>query len=193
MLLLRDASSYDVFSARSVLHVRDFTGQRQKSMHWSICLIAVFLAGCQAVSPFDRPTEPSLLPIMPLWERYQRCLAATESNELIAIIDHFDRVTVEGVEPPSWMRRWGQHVMNQPLRSSVDPQALGAACTLRAAALFAEGERLTEARALYQRVLARYSDPSLTYYVDQAKERLSSLPDSTVAVVALRVGRPLVR
>jgi hypothetical protein len=55
------------------------------------------------------------------------------------------------------MKAWGDHVANQPLRTSVDPQALGAACTLRAAGVMAEAERMTEARVLHQRVLERYS------------------------------------
>jgi hypothetical protein len=94
---------------------------------------------------------------MALWERYQQCLVTTDSTELVLIIDQFERVMLAGAEPPSWMWAWGPHVMRQPLRTAVDPQALGAACTLRAAAVMAEAEHLTEARALYQRVLARYS------------------------------------
>jgi hypothetical protein len=76
--------------------------------------------------------------------------------------------------------------MSQPLRTAVDPQALGAACTLRAAAVMAEAEHLTEARALYQRVLARYSSRDWAYYVDRANEALVSLSASAPAVVALR-------
>ena len=73
------------------------------------------------------------LPIMPQWERYQHCLVATDHEELGLIIEQFERVVAEGAEPPFWMKAWGDHVTNQPLRTSVDPQALGAACTLRAA------------------------------------------------------------
>ena len=75
---------------------------------------------------------------------------------------------------------------NQPLRTSVDPQALGASCTIRAAGVMAEAARITEARALYQRVLARYSNREWAYYVDRAKEALAGLQDSTPAVVAFR-------
>jgi hypothetical protein len=50
----------------------------------------------------------------------------------------------------------------------------------------AEAEHLTEARALYQRVVARYSRRDWAYYVDQAHEALVSLSDSAPAVVALR-------
>lgn len=157
-------------------------------MHWIVYLLTALLTGCQALSVLDRPGENEFS-IMPFWERYQRCLVTTDSTELVLIIDQFERVMLEGAEPPSWMRAWGHHVMSQPLRTAVDPQALGAACTLRAAALLVEAERVTEARMLYQRVLARYSDSKWAYYVDQAKEALVSLSGSTPAVLALRTDR----
>jgi hypothetical protein len=137
------------------------------------------------MSLFERPTAEAPSPIMPLWERYQQCLITTDPTELVLIIDQFERVRVAGVEPPSWMRAWGRHVMSQPLRTAVDPQALGAACTLRAAAVMVETEHLTEARALYQRVLARYAHREWAYYVDKAKEALAVLQESAPAVVAL--------
>lgn len=130
---------------------------------------------------------------MPLWERYQQCLVTTDPTELVLIIDQFERVMPAGGELPFWMRAWGHHVMSQPLRTAVDPHALGGACTVRAAAVMAEAEHLTETRALYQRVLARYSSHDWAYYVDQAKEALAGLQDSVPAVVALRPDRALPR
>ena len=41
----------------------------------------------------------------------------------------------------------------------------------------AEAEHLTEARALYQRVVARYSSRAWAYYVDQANETLRARRD----------------
>ena len=55
----------------------------------------------------------------------------------------------------------------------------------------AETEHLTEARALYQPVLTRYSSRDFTYYVDQAREALVGLQDSVPAVVAFRSDRVL--
>ena len=130
---------------------------------------------------------------MPLWERYQQCLVTTDLTELVLIIDQFERVMPAGSAPPSWMRAWGHHVTNQPLRTAVHPQAFGAACTLRAAAVMIEAVHLMEARALYQRVLARYSSRDWAYYVDQAKEALAGLHDSAPAVVAFRPDRALPR
>jgi hypothetical protein len=127
------------------------------------------------------------------WAHYQQCLVTTDPMEFSFIIDQLERVVPARAEPPSWMRAWGQHVANQPLRTAVDPQALGAACTLRAAAVLAKAEHLTEARALYRRVLARYAHREWAYYVDQATEALASLQDSAPAVVAFRSNRVLPR
>ena len=145
------------------------------SMRWTACLLIIFLGGCHGMSLLERPTAEAPPPIMPLWERYQQCLVTTDPTELVLIINQFERVMPAGTEPPSWMRAWGHHVMSQPLRTAVDPQALGAACTLRAAAVMAEAEHLTEARALYQRVRARYAHRDWAYYVEQAEEALAGL------------------
>lgn len=162
-------------------------------MRWIVCLFTILLSGCQGVWLLERDTSEAPLSVMPLWERYQQCLVATNPMELDLIIAQFERVVSEGAGPPSWMKAWGGHVVNQPLRTSVDPQALGAACTLKAAGVMAEAEHLTEARALYQRVLARYSNREWTYYIDQAKEALAGLQNSTPAVVAFRPNRLLHR
>ena len=162
-------------------------------MRWTMCLLIILLSGCHGVSLLKRTTAELPLPIMPLWRSYQHCLAVTDPAELLLIIEQVERVVSEGAEPPSWMKAWGGHVANQPLRTSVDPQDLGASCTIRAAGVMAEAARITEARALYQRVLDRYSKREWAYYVDQAKEALVGLQDSTPAVVAFRSDRLLPR
>lgn len=158
------------------------------SMLRTVCLLIILLSGCHGVPLLEHPTGEVSPPIMLLWERYQQCLVTTDPSELVLIIEQFERVVSERTEPPSWMRAWGNHVTNQPLRTVVDPQALGAACTLRAAALMVEAQHLIEGRVLYQRVLARYSSRDWAYYVDRAKEALVSLSDPALAVVALRPG-----
>jgi hypothetical protein len=163
------------------------------SMRWTICLFLILLSGCHGVSLLEQPAAEDLPSIMPSWERYQQCLVTTDRTELVFIIEKLEHVVSARAELPSWIRAWGYHVTNQPLRTAVDPQALGAACTLRAAAVMAEAEHLTEARALYQRVLAQYSNGDWAYYVDRAKQALAGLQDSAPAVVALRPDRALSR
>ncbi|NOT97205.1 MAG: hypothetical protein HOP00_12985 [Nitrospira sp.] len=153
-------------------------------MRWIVCLLSIFLGGCQGLSWSALSAAEAPLPIMPLWERYQQCLATTDPAELARIIDQFERVMLTGAEPPPWMRAWGAHVMRQPLRTAVDPWALGASCTLRAAVVMEAMHDRTAAQTFYQRVLARYSNRDLGYYIEQANEALVSL--SVTAVLALR-------
>lgn len=160
-------------------------------MRWTICLLTILISGCQGVSLFERPTAEASSPIMLSWAHYQQCLVTTDPMEFSFIIAQLESVEPARTEPQSWMRAWGKHVANQPLRTTVDPQALGAACTLRAAAVMAGGEHRVQARALYQRVLTRYDNRELAYYVDQAKDALASLQDSTLPVVAFRSNRAL--
>jgi hypothetical protein len=141
------------------------------------------------MSLFEQPTAEAPPPIMSLWTRYQQCLVTTDPTELAQIIDQFEHVLLAGTKPPSWMKVLGDHVLSQPLRTVVDPNALGAACTLRAAVVMVEAERLMEARALYQRVLTRYSSRDWAFYIDQAKEALAGLQRSAPAVVAFRPDR----
>jgi hypothetical protein len=141
-------------------------------MRWMVGLLTVVLTGCHGLSWLDVPSqlEPH---IMPMWKQYQRCRTATDPDELIRILHHIDTVTVSGVMPPAWLKGWGPHVKPQPLRATVDPQAIGAACTLRAAARFAATSRTEDARALYERVLLHYAGPDWVYYTAQAREALA--------------------
>jgi hypothetical protein len=133
----------------------------------------VLLGGCQALSRLTEPTETALIPIMPLWQRYQRCSVSSDLQELVSIIGQLEGEMQTGTEPPSWIKGWGHHVMSQPLRTAVDPNALSAACMLRTAARLATAERVAQARILYERLLSRYSSSELAYYADRAREGLS--------------------
>ena len=164
--------------------VRASLSRRLTFMRWTVGLLIVLLNGCHGVSLFERPEENEPPPIMSLWEQYQHCRTTTDPVELFRTIDRFEAVKLSGAEPPSWMKGWGDHVTRQPVRIAIDPQALGVACTLRAAEVMIVAERVTEARALYERVLTRYSGPAWAYYADRAKEALVRLPDSSPATVA---------
>jgi len=121
---------------------------------------------------------------MSLWEEYQHCRATSDPLELFRLIARFEGVRLSGAEPPSWMKGWGDHLTNQPVRIAIDPQALGVACTLRAAGVMEAAARVPEARALYERVLTRYPDPAWAYYTGLAKEALLRLSNSSPAAVA---------
>ena len=62
------------------------------SMRWTVRPFTILLGGCYGVSLFERPTAEAPSSIVPLWERYQQYLVATDPTELILIIDQFERV-----------------------------------------------------------------------------------------------------
>jgi hypothetical protein len=162
-------------------------------MCWTVCLLVMFLSGCQSMPLLERPTEGVQLSAMSLWEHYQSCLTSTDPTTLELIIEQFELAAQPEVEPPAWMKIWGQHVVSQPVRTVIDPQALAASCTLRAAAVMVEAEQPVKAQTLYRHVLARYSSRDWSYYIDQAKEGLARLQSSGSAVMAFRPNSALSR
>jgi len=160
-------------------------------MRPQLIILCLILAGCQGL-PSERRSGHDLFPsVMPQWERYQACLRANEPAELIRLLDELDRVGLTGSEPPSWLKGLGIPVTRQPLRTSVDPHALSAACTIKAATVLAGQDRVPEARALYRRVLTRYNKQDFAYYHEQARDSLAALPHHDPAVVALHSAGPV--
>ena len=145
-------------------------------MRWMVGLLTVVLTGRHSLSLLDAPPERNPQ-IMPLWEQYQRCRAASDPDELIRIALHFEFVMVAGAQPPAWLNGWGPHVKAQPLRTTVDPQDIGATCALKAAALLVENARVSDAWTMYERILAQYDAPDRQYYSAQAKEALTRLSE----------------
>lgn len=154
-------------------------------MRWLACLFTVLLCGCHDVTSFDRTVGGST-PIVPLWKDYQRCLVSRDPAELNQLIDRFERVLLVGTPPPSWMIGWWPYATSQPLRVSVDPQALGAACTIHTAIVMAESHRLWDAQILYERVILRYAGQDDGYFAEQAKHRLAELLEKTIPILAFR-------
>lgn len=155
-------------------------------MRWTIVVLICLLAGCQELPTLVHQNSLPPTAVMPLWESYQRCITTTDPVALQRIIEQFEQVAIAVAEPPRWLMSWGDHVVKQPLRASVDPRALGAACTLRAASAMVQIQRLPEARALYQQILTRYPEPEMTYYRVRAKDNLAMISPESPPLLALR-------
>ncbi len=162
-------------------------------MRYTIGLLILALSGCQTAGLVTgQPADPSAS-IMTLWARYQQCQTASDSVELLQLVQQFDRPIASGSEPPAWLVRWGSHVAKQPLRLAVDPRALGASCTLRAAQVLSETDRVADAQALYEYLLANYSSPEWAYYRQEVREGLDRLSNVHRAVLSLRTTDSLPR
>ena len=145
-------------------------------MRWMVGLLTMVLTGCHGLSLLDVTPERNPQ-IMSLWEQYQRCRAATDPDELIRLVQQFDAQMVTGAPLPAWLKGWGPHVKAQPLRTTVDPQAIGAACILKAAAVLVEMARVSDAFRMYERVITQYAGPDRQYYSAQAREALARLSE----------------
>jgi hypothetical protein len=141
---------------------------------------------CQSLSLIDGDGSPPHMNVMPLWDRYQRCLRVQEPEALLALVLAFASPEVTNQAPPAWMKAWSRHVAVQPLRVSVDPMALRAECLLRTAAMLAARERWEEARRLYRQVLLPPTVREGDFYAERAKSALALLPPSEPSVIALR-------
>jgi len=135
---------------------------------------------------FDRLTDSALPPIVPLWKDYQRCVVSADPVELNLLIGRFERERIAGVPPPSWLAGWWPHAKGQPLRVSVDPQALGAACAIHAATVMTERHQPLDAQVLYERVIIRSTSQERDYFAEQAKTRLANLLEAAAPILALR-------
>ncbi len=155
-------------------------------MRVAMCLLTIMQIGCQGILILDRVDRDPPFSVWPLWEQYRQCLTATDPADLLSTVERLEQAMLAGTEPPAWITLFGEHVARQPLRTAVDPDALGAACTLRTAGVMIEAQRLAEARSLYQRVLDRYVARELAYYREQAKNALARLEATSPTVVALR-------
>jgi hypothetical protein len=155
-------------------------------MRWITMLMTLILTGCRGISTLDQWMAQLVPSVMPFWETSRRCMTTTELHALVQSVEQLERAILEGPDPPDWMKTWGDHVVRQPIRTAVDPRALGAACTLRVATVMVDAQRLLEARTFYHRVLAHYPNPQLVYYTDQAKDALVTLPADVPALIALR-------
>ena len=62
---------------------------------------------------------------MSLWEQYQQCLVATDPDKLLRMVKQLEQLILTEPKPPAWLQSWGIQVKSQPLRASVNPQALG--------------------------------------------------------------------
>ena len=153
-----------------------------------VFLCNFLLAGCQALPGFNEWSRHEVPSVMPYWELYQRCLVTTEPKVLAEIIARFHNTKMRGVDPPAWVKALSRHAGEQPLRTAVHPEALGAACMLRAADAMIDVDRVTEAEEYYRLVLSRYTVPDLAYYRQCAEIGLDTIQRRTAALATQ--GRP---
>lgn len=152
-------------------------------MGWRGALLAWLtfaMQGCQLLTmqngdrgmPEDRFAE--------LWKSYAECRLSQDAAELrVQAVSLSEAALSHAAEAQATVSEgWGRYVTPLPVRLSVDPRAMAAACALHAGAVAWRAGRPTLASELYSLVVRRFQEPTYRYYVTEARAALVLVADS---------------
>lgn len=140
-------------------------------------MTALSLMGCQSFSSTAPQTEPTSHSVMTLWELYRDCQKSSDVETALSTAKELrqsaDMHVVPAADLPGGLDAF---IRKQPVRTTVDPKAMAASCTLQAARASIDAGRHIEARQLLQAVMRNYPEPDYVFYVDQARVWMRDLP-----------------
>lgn len=144
-----------------------------------ITLLSFVLAGCQA---FSKPDEHVSSPpsVMSLWDLYRDCQKSGDVEDALSAAQRLRQSADTHVLPtadlPGGLDRL---VRKQPVRTTVDPKAMAASCTLQAARASLDAGRHKEAEQLLHSLVYSYPEMEYAFYVEQAKLWMRELPQAS--------------
>jgi len=148
-----------------------------KAIHLSTWFsVGMLLAGCQL---FDAPTQSPAVrstSVMSMWELYRHCQSSGDVETVLSAAKQLQQSADTHVVPaPDVPKSLDRFVTKQPVRTTVDPKALAASCTLQAARTSLSAGREQEAEQLLYAVVLSYPESDYTFYVAQAKVWIEEL------------------
>ena len=148
-----------------------------KAIHLSTWFsVGMLLAGCQL---FDAPTQSPAVrstSVMSMWELYRHCQSSGDVETVLSAAKQLQQSADTHVVPaPDVPKSLDRFVTRQPVRTTVDPKALAASCTLQAARTSLSTGREQEAEQLLYAVVLSYPESDYTFYVAQAKVWIEEL------------------
>ena len=117
---------------------------------------------------------------MSLWELYRDCRQSGNVETALSAARQLrqsaDMQVVPASDLPGGLDGF---VMKQPVRTTVDPKAMAASCTLQAAKVSLDAGRQQEAQQLLHAVMRNYPESEYAFYVQRAKDWMRDLPPGT--------------
>ncbi|WP_447599137.1 hypothetical protein [Nitrospira sp. Nam80] len=142
-----------------------------------LCLTLPLLAACSLFSTHDHPSEPQDRSVMSLWELYRDCQQSHNVEAALSAARQLRQSADMQVMPTSDLPGGlDGFVMKQPVRTTVDPKAMAASCTLQAAKASLDAGRPEEAQQLLHAVMRNYPEAEYAFYVERAKDWMRDLP-----------------
>ena len=149
--------------------------------HTSVTIVALlsaglFLTGCQLFDSSTRQPAPRSASVMSMWELYRHCQSSGDVETVLSAAKQLQQSADTHVVPaPDVPKSLDRFVTRQPVRTTVDPKALAASCTLQAARTSLSAGREQEAEQLLYAVVLSYPESDYTFYVAQARVWIEEL------------------
>jgi hypothetical protein len=145
----------------------------------SLFFILPLLTACSVFGAPSRHNEPGHQSVMSLWELYQDCQKSHDVEAALSTAKRLRQSADLQVGPVSDVPGALEgFVERQPVRTTVDPKAMAASCTLQAARASLDAGRNQEAEQLLSAVVHTYPESEYAFYVRQAKIWMKDLPDA---------------
>jgi hypothetical protein len=146
-------------------------------MKFAVLIVSSLLAaGCQGFQSSGQTSAPRSPSVMSMWDLYRHCQSSGDVESVLTAAKQLQQSADTHVGPaPEVPKTLDRFVTKQPVRTTVDPKALAASCTLQAARTSLSAGRGQEAEQLLHAVVSSYPESEYTFYVAQAKVWIEEL------------------
>jgi hypothetical protein len=141
-----------------------------------LIFLGFLVAGCQWFQPSGQTATPRSASVMSMWELYRHCQSSGDVETVLSAAKQLQQsADIHVVPAPDVPKSLDRFVTKQPVRTTVDPKALAASCTLQAARTSLSAGRDQEAQQLLHAVVSSYPESDYNFYVAQAKVWIEEL------------------
>ena len=141
-----------------------------------LIILSLLSVGCQWFQPSGQTSVPRSTSVMSMWELYRHCQSSGDVETVLTAAKQLQQsADTHAVPPPDVPKSLDRFVTKQPVRTTLDPKALAASCTLQAARTSLSAGRDQEAEQLLHAVVSSYPESDYTFYVAQAKVWIEEL------------------
>jgi hypothetical protein len=141
------------------------------------------IAACALSDVSSRDGEPAQQSVMSLWQLYRDCRGSRDvESALSAAKELRQSADLQAVAASALPSGLDGFVEQQPVRTTVDPKAMAASCTLQAARASIDAGRHEEAEQLLHAVVRSYPESEYAFYVERARIWMKDLPAGDAAV-----------
>lgn len=138
--------------------------------------LGLLVAGCQLFQAAEQTSASRPYSVMSMWELYRHCQSSGDVDTVLSAAKQLQQSADTHVVPaPDVPKSLDRFVTRQPVRTTVDPKALAASCTLQAARTSLSAGREEEAEQLLHAVVSSYPESDYTFYSEQAKVWIEEL------------------